>query len=126
MLRARMFYSVNVDNTVNGITCSGNATMTFTVNPAETVTLNNDTICDNASAIFTPSSSNNPSTYLWSDGSAASSLTVNQAGTYTVTITDASGCKGTASATLTTISAPALSITNNLSNTSDSISVCKN
>lgn len=39
-------------------------------------------------------------TYLWSDGSSAQTLTVNAAGTYTVTVTDFNGCEGIGELTL--------------------------
>jgi gliding motility-associated-like protein len=42
-----------------------------------------------------------PYTYLWNSGSTASSVTAAVAGTYSVTVTDAKGCKGNASVTLT-------------------------
>ncbi len=41
------------------------------------------------------------SSYLWSTGSTASTLTVNTPGTYSVTVTNASGCTGTDAITLT-------------------------
>ncbi|MEM8906258.1 MAG: hypothetical protein AAGD05_00300, partial [Bacteroidota bacterium] len=40
-------------------------------------------------------------TYLWSDNSAGSSLNVDASGVYSVTVTDASGCSGTADIAVT-------------------------
>ena len=39
--------------------------------------------------------------YLWSTGETTHSIVVDSAGTYTVTVTDFNGCKGSASATIT-------------------------
>lgn len=41
-------------------------------------------------------------TYLWSNGSTASSISVSSGGTYTVTVTGTNGCTATASSTVTT------------------------
>ncbi len=40
------------------------------------------------------------SSYLWSTGSTSSSITVNQGGTYTVTVTNSAGCEGSESAAI--------------------------
>jgi gliding motility-associated-like protein len=46
--------------------------------------------------------------YLWNDGSTARTFTVTQTGTYSVTVTDVNGCKGTDAVTInTTLPAPA-------------------
>ncbi|MBO7481676.1 MAG: carboxypeptidase-like regulatory domain-containing protein [Bacteroidales bacterium] len=51
--------------------------------------------------------------YLWSDGSTASTLTAESTGTYTVTATASNGCTATASSVITSdIEAPTVSITN--------------
>jgi hypothetical protein len=51
------------------------------------------------------------SSYIWSDGSTQSSLTVGQVGTYTVTVTDASGCTGSATTTIQAVPPASVNIT---------------
>ncbi|MBK8831353.1 MAG: hypothetical protein IPN60_10945 [Saprospiraceae bacterium] len=46
------------------------------------------------------------SSYLWSTGSMASSITVNQGGTYTVTVTNSAGCESSESAAIVLNSPP--------------------
>ncbi len=48
--------------------------------------------------------------YRWSDGSAGRFLDVTVSGTYTVTVTDANGCTGTASVRITVNPAPAVDL----------------
>jgi hypothetical protein len=50
-----------------------------------------------------PSGGRAPYTYKWNNNKTAKSITVTTAGTYTVTITDAKGCKATASITIKSI-----------------------
>src|SRR5690606_18875586 len=44
--------------------------------------------------------------YRWSDNSTGATLTVKQAGTYTVTVSDGNGCTAVASTTVTVLSVP--------------------
>ncbi|MBV6441714.1 MAG: hypothetical protein EPGJADBJ_03402 [Saprospiraceae bacterium] len=44
--------------------------------------------------------------YNWSTGQNTQSISVNEAGTYTVTVTDTNGCTGVASKTITSMAAP--------------------
>lgn len=53
--------------------------------------------------------------YLWSTGSTASSISVNTAGNYSVTVTDANGCTGTASVTVVVFPGPTPVISGTLS-----------
>ncbi len=55
------------------------------------------------------------STYSWSTGATTPSINVNTAGTYTVTVTDANGCSGTASQTVSQATPPVPVITGTLS-----------
>ena len=51
------------------------------------------------------------SSYLWSDGSTGQSIVISQSGSYSVTVTNASGCSATSSATTittSTMSAPSV------------------
>ncbi|HKR05631.1 MAG TPA: gliding motility-associated C-terminal domain-containing protein [Bacteroidia bacterium] len=128
-------YSVTVTNTQNGITCSGTASMTLTVNPAATVDpLTDQSICEGASASFNASSPNTSPTFIWtgpgSASSSSSSISINNAtalngGTYTVTVTDVNGCTGTRTVNLTVNAAPALSLSASDSISDSQIKVCK-
>lgn len=69
-----------------------------TIEPLPTVFLGNDTIiCSGQSVVLNGGTSG---TFLWSDGSSGSSLTVTAQGTYTVTVTQA-GCSASDSITVT-------------------------
>lgn len=56
-----------------------------------------------------------PFTFLWSNGQTANPAINLCAGTYTVTVTDANGCSGTATATVNQHQPPNVSISGNLS-----------
>lgn len=75
---------------VNG--CSSTATQQITVNMNPVVFLGNDTtVCGSLML----DAQNPGSTYSWSDGSTAQTLTVNTGGPYDVIVTDVNGCLGT-------------------------------
>ncbi len=79
----------------NGAGCTDSATATVEVYLAPSVTLGGDfDICDGNFAVLDPGATF--SSYLWSDGTSDPVLIVSQAGTYTVTITDANGCSASA------------------------------
>jgi len=78
--------------------CSAPADVTVTVNPLPNVNITgNNSFCqgDNVSLTATGASS-----YAWNNSSSNASITVNNAGTYTVTGTDANGCSSTATKTV--------------------------
>jgi dienelactone hydrolase len=50
------------------------------------------------------------STYLWSNGNTSPNITVNQAGTYNVTVTGSNGCTATSSKIISVSPAPTVSI----------------
>lgn len=79
---------------------------TFVVNalPTPTVTASNPTLCD-GSSIFLISSSATGNVWSSSPTATNDSLSVNAAGSYTVTVTDANGCVGTSAPYVTTITA---------------------
>jgi gliding motility-associated-like protein len=54
-----------------------------------------------ASATATPTNGNAPYTYLWNNAQTTQTATGLVAGTYSVTVTDATGCTGTATITIT-------------------------
>ncbi len=79
-------YTVTVTNAQG---CTGSSSVTVVVNPAVTVNLGNDqTLCN--SQTITLDAGNPGATYAWSDGSTNQTITVNSAGTYTVTVSN--GC----------------------------------
>jgi gliding motility-associated-like protein len=100
-------YTVTVTNTA-GCTGSDSQVVTVNPNPVPAITGTNS-ICQGTSTVF--SAGPGYSAYLWSNGSNASSITVNTAGVYTVTVTDANGCSGTTSRNLTVNPLPAPAIT---------------
>jgi hypothetical protein len=79
--------------------CTATNTATVVVNSLPTPTINGSTtICNGAAtsiAVTTPYNS-----YIWSGSQTSSSISVNTAGIYTVTVTDINTCTGTATITL--------------------------
>lgn len=73
--------------------CPAMGTSTVTLGNSLNSTPVTSSICDGGSATLL--AGNPGSTYSWSNGSTASSITVSTAGNYSVTITDANGCTGT-------------------------------
>ncbi|TSJ42502.1 PKD domain-containing protein [Fluviicola chungangensis] len=94
-------YTVQVTN-ASGCQSAASATTTITVNPTPstpTITAGGaTTFCSGGSVTLTSSSGNS---YLWSTGATSQSITATTAGTYTVQVTNASGCQSAASATTT-------------------------
>lgn len=85
-------YSVTV-STSNG--CIGNASVSVLENQLPEVNiLGNAVICSGIGTTLTASSGTN---YLWSNGSSLQSITANNPGTYSVTVSNAAGCTNTAS-----------------------------
>ncbi len=85
--------------------CTASVVATVTVNSNPTIILNNDSICANvATGTLSASGAN---TYTWSTGAQTTSITA-AAGTYTVTGTDANGCKNMASASIVSVSLPTI------------------
>ena len=78
--------------------CPSMGTSVVTIGNTLTSTPVTTNICDGNSA--TLQAGNPGSTYSWSNGSTASSITVSTPGNYFVTITDANGCTGTLMHTL--------------------------
>jgi gliding motility-associated-like protein len=94
--------------------CTGSATATVVQSSSLTVNIAGTlSYCQGASTTITASGGTN---YVWNDAnnSTTPSITVT-AGTYSVTASDATGCTGTASATVTQSAAASVSIAGNLS-----------
>ena len=78
--------------------CSNTSTITIQVSPEITPFITGNTsICQGNSTTLIASSNAITPEYQWSTHQASNSITVNTPGTYTVTVTDNSGCTGTAS-----------------------------
>jgi hypothetical protein len=78
---------------------SASVTAAATIIQTGSVTLNASSVntsCgnNNGSATVNPSSGTAPYTFLWNTGDTSQSLTAMAAGTYIVTVTDATGCNG--------------------------------
>ena len=87
--------------TVTGVSaygCSNTATVTVLSLASPQITISGETdICAGESTTLT---ANGGESYLWSDGTTGSTLTVNMAGTYQVIGYNAAGCNAMASATV--------------------------
>jgi gliding motility-associated-like protein len=92
--------------------CKDTATATLTVNPKPVVTLTNKIICQgDAAASFDAGAGY--TTYNWNNGAGAlQTFSSTVAATETVYVTDANGCKDTATATLTVNTKPVVTLTN--------------
>ena len=101
-------YTVTITNTQT--TCS--TTHTFNViaannPPAPFINMSAPTICMGQSATFTathPTLSN----FVWNNGNTSASINVQSAGAYTVSVTNAQGCKSSATRNLTVYALPNL------------------
>ena len=92
-------YCVTVTD-ANG--CVGQACGTLTVRAPVEVDLGNIEICTGETATLRPGVTGAvaPMSCLWSTGATTATLAVSQSGEYSVTVTDANGCVGTAVATV--------------------------
>jgi gliding motility-associated-like protein len=98
-------YTVTVVNGSLGLSCTSSATATYSNYNPVVVSLGNDIIvCDGTSSQI--DAGNSGSTFEWSyNGNVLSNqtgqtLTITQAGNYSVVVTDANGCTGTDNMTL--------------------------
>ena len=91
--------------------CDSTINLTLTVNQLPTATISgNTTFCEGSNTTLTATGG---VSYTWSNGASTSEITVTNAGTYGVTVTDANGCTGTASTTVTVNTLPTITISGN-------------
>jgi hypothetical protein len=105
-------YSVIVDD---GTGCTGQASVFVTENPDETPTVSvagETTICEMDNVVLSSSAA---SSYLWSNNATAQSITVNTAGTYTVTVQGLCGAFTSTPVTVQVLDAPDAPVTNDVS-----------
>ena len=99
-------YTVTVTYS-GGCTATASVNVTANTNPVPSITGNNS-ICQGQSSTINAGSY---SGYSWSTGATTATINVNTAGNYTVTVTDANGCTGTASFNLAVNANPTPTIT---------------
>jgi large repetitive protein len=89
----------------NGCTTTASVTVINSNGPTATLSASSDVSCfggNNGSATVNGSGGNAPYTYSWSPSGGTNATATNlSAGTYTCTLTDSTGCIGTASVTIT-------------------------
>lgn len=104
-------YTVTIEDS-KGCQSSYTATVDVGYNPV--VTVDDDTICETESTVLTANSTGGqaPLTYLWSTGETTPSILVTPFSTqsYTVTVTDALGCSGVDSGTVTLVAKPVVQV----------------
>jgi hypothetical protein len=94
----------------DGNGCVGRDTLTISVNPDPVVALGTDTVRCGGSV--TLNAGNAGAAYLWSDMSANQTLTVSATGNYDVAVTDANGCVGYDTITVTINTIPTVDLGN--------------
>ena len=99
-------YEVKVTD-IHGCTATSTKTVTVHSLPSFQINSNKDAICPGQTVTLTASGAES---YEWSSGQTTASITVNSAGTYTVTGTDEHGCTATVSKTLTLRTLPTVTI----------------
>lgn len=101
-------YTVTVTNN-NG--CSASKSVQVSTIPAPTGNITGRTrICEGEHTLLTAIGG---TSYVWNDGSTDSTLSVTQAGTYTVTISNEEGCTSVVSKNITALPRPNATITGN-------------
>jgi gliding motility-associated-like protein len=106
---ATMTYTVT---NANGCTASASETVTVNALPSASISANGTTtFCAGSSVTLVASAGTN---YLWNNGQITQSITVDTAGTYFATITNAAGCTANSNSIAVTVNAlPAAVVTAN-------------
>ncbi|MEO8147434.1 MAG: T9SS type A sorting domain-containing protein, partial [Bacteroidia bacterium] len=100
-------FTVTVTN-ANG--CSGSASVVTNLNPSPTPSVSgSSSFCAGNSTVL--NSGSGFSSYVWSTSATTQTITVNTGGIYTVSVTNVSGCTGSASKTVTVNALPSVTIT---------------
>lgn len=95
----------------NGCVNTATSHVIVHLNPTPSITGQAE-ICDGKSTVLSLNS--NYAQYTWSTGASTSTQTISTAGSYTVTVTDAFGCTGTATFSVAVNPLPLVSITGDL------------
>lgn len=105
-----VYTSGNYTVTVTEPCGSASASITVTVSPLPDCAISGNTsFCEGQSTQLCAAPGN--ASYLWSTGATESCITVTEAGTYSVTVTNANGCSSTCSKTVTVDALPTCGIT---------------
>ncbi len=98
-------YSVTATSS-NG--CTSSTSTQISINPIPDITFSgSNTLCENSTSVI---SAHGGHTYLWSNGSIDTAITISNGGTYTVTATNTYGCSSAESIVVTLLPAPSLEI----------------
>lgn len=95
-------YRVKVTNSFN---CSTSDTINIAHKVVPVVSLGNDTMICHVQPL-TLNAANPGAAYLWNTGATSQTISVNQAGTYSVSVTNASNCTGTDAIAITIMPQP--------------------
>ncbi|TND07769.1 MAG: hypothetical protein FD123_2920 [Bacteroidetes bacterium] len=97
----------------DGNGCTGNDTITVTINPLPAVNLGQDVV--QCAGTVTFDAQNAGATYLWSDSTTAQTLITGSGGTFYVTVTDSNGCSAADTVMATINPLPAVNLGNDAS-----------
>ncbi|MBK8245698.1 MAG: DUF3494 domain-containing protein [Saprospiraceae bacterium] len=104
-------YNVTVTDAVG---CTSSCSKLLTINPALICNIVGlDSICQGQTTSFCVLNSGPPNTFIWSTGSTSTCINVNTGGTYSVTVTDPSGCISICNKSLIVNPLPDCTITGN-------------
>jgi YVTN family beta-propeller protein len=103
-------YTVVGTSDATGCKITMNGQVTIGINPApqaQITSSGNPNFCTGESRVLKATSA---TAYLWSNGATTQSITVAEAGTYTVTVTDALGCSAVSAPVTTTVKPSTLAL----------------
>jgi len=94
-------YTATVTNAAGCSATTAPITVNVLAAPAASISANGPTaFCEGGNVVL---SANGAGSYVWSNGSTASSIAVNNTGSFTYTVTDANGCTTTTTPTAVTV-----------------------